>query len=42
VNFAAGATVANSVVSGVGVGGRVCIFTMVDTHVLVDVNGYFP
>ena len=42
VNFAAGATVANSVVSGVGGGGRVCIFTMVDTHVLVDVNGYFP
>ena len=29
VNFAAGATVANSVVSGVGPGGRVCIFTMV-------------
>jgi hypothetical protein len=41
VNFAAGATVANSVVSGVGVGGQVCIFTMVDTHVLVDVNGFF-
>ena len=42
VNFAAGATVANSVVSGVGAGGRVCIFTMVATHVLVDVNGFFP
>jgi hypothetical protein len=42
VNFAAGSTVANTVVSGVGVGGRVCIFTMVDTHAVVDVNGFFP
>jgi hypothetical protein len=42
VNFAAGATVANSVVSGVGTGGRVCLFTMVATHLVVDVDGYFP
>ena len=42
VNFAAGATVANSVVSGVGAGGQVCIFTMVDTHLLVDVDGFYP
>ncbi|MBK5334063.1 MAG: S8 family serine peptidase, partial [Ilumatobacteraceae bacterium] len=42
VNFAPGATVANSVVSGVGTAGRVCLFTMVDTDLVVDVNGYFP
>ena len=42
VNFVAGATVADSVVSGVGAGGRVCLFTMVDTHLVVDVDGYFP
>ncbi len=42
VNFVAGATVANSVVSGVGVGGRVCVFTSAATHLVVDVNGYFP
>jgi hypothetical protein len=41
VNFVAGATVANSVVAGVGVGGRVCVFTLVATHLVVDVNGYF-
>jgi hypothetical protein len=42
VNFVAGATVADSVVSGVGAGGRVCLFTMVDTHLVVDVDGYVP
>ena len=41
VNFGAGATVANSVVSGVGVGGRVCVFVSESTHLVVDVNGYF-
>jgi hypothetical protein len=42
VNFVAGATVANSVVSGIGTGGGVCLFTMVDTQLVVDVDGYFP
>ena len=42
VNFVAGATVANSVVSGVGVGGRVCVFTSAATQLVVDVNGFFP
>jgi hypothetical protein len=42
VNFVAGSTVANSVVSGVGAGGRVCLFTMADTHLVVDVDGYVP
>ena len=42
VNFVAGSTVANSVVSGIGVGGRVCLFTMADTHLVVDVDGYVP
>ncbi len=42
VNFVAGATVANSVVSGVGVGGRVCLFSMVDAQLVVDVDGFFP
>jgi len=41
LNFVAGATVANSVVSGVGVGGRVCVFTSAATQLVVDVNGYF-
>jgi subtilisin family serine protease len=42
VNFAPGTTVANTVVSGVGTAGHVCLYTLVDTDLVVDVNGYFP
>ena len=42
VNFRATATVANAVVSKVGTGGRVCIFSNVATNLVVDVSGYFP
>jgi hypothetical protein len=42
LNFAAGQTVPNAVVSKVGVGGKVCVFSSADAHVLVDVNGSFP
>jgi hypothetical protein len=42
VNFAPGATVANTVVTGVGTAGKVCLFTNVNTDLVVDVNGYFP
>lgn len=41
VNFTTGQTVANAVVSRVGVGGRVCIFTQAATDLIVDVNGWF-
>ncbi len=42
LNFAAGEVVANAVVSKVGVGGKVCVFTSASTHLVADVNGYFP
>ncbi len=42
INFAAGSTVANAVTSKVGVGGAVCIYNDAATHLIVDVNGYFP
>ena len=42
LNFVAGSTVANAVVVKVGVGGQVCLFTQSATHLVVDVNGYFP
>ncbi len=42
LNFVPGLTVANLVVSKLGVGGKVCVFTQVGTHLVVDVNGYFP
>ncbi len=42
INFAAGATVANAVTTKVGAGGAVCIYNDAATHLIVDVNGYFP
>ena len=42
INFVAGATLANMVVSKLGQGGAVCVFTNQGTHLVVDVSGYFP
>jgi hypothetical protein len=41
VNFVAGQTVANSVLSPVSADGAICIASNVATDVVVDVNGYF-
>jgi Domain of unknown function (DUF4331) len=37
-----GVTTANLVAASVGDGGRVCIFTSNTTHLVADINGYFP
>ncbi len=42
LNHVAGQSVPNAVVSKVGTGGRVCLFTMTRAELIVDVNGYFP
>ena len=42
LNYVAGQTVPNAVVAGIGAGGAVCLYTMSATHLVVDVNGYFP
>jgi hypothetical protein len=42
LNVAVGATVANAVIARVGMEGSVCIFNQSPTHLVVDVNGYFP
>ncbi|MDW3215492.1 MAG: CAP domain-containing protein [Ilumatobacteraceae bacterium] len=42
INYARGATIANSVVTKVGAGGKVCIYTHARSHFVVDVTGYFP
>jgi hypothetical protein len=41
VNFVAGQTVANAVVATPDTQGRVCVHTLVPTHVVVDVSGMF-
>jgi hypothetical protein len=40
LNVATGETVANTVVTKVGSGGRVCLYTSGATHLIADVSGY--
>ena len=42
LNYKKGGTIANAVISKVGAGGKVCLYTEKSTHLLVDVNGWFP
>ena len=41
VNFAAGATVANAVITPLSESGTVCFYSLVPTDIIVDVNGWF-
>ena len=41
VNFVAGQTVANSVTVAVGLAGKVCVYTLTTTHIVVDVDAAF-
>ena len=41
LNFVAGAVVANGVIAPVGANGKVCVFTNVSSHLLVDIAGWF-
>ncbi|MGD9998643.1 MAG: PKD domain-containing protein, partial [Ilumatobacteraceae bacterium] len=41
VNFVAGQTVPNAVVSKLSAAGTVCLFTSATTHLVVDISGYF-
>jgi hypothetical protein len=42
LNTTAGGTVPNAVVTKIGTGGKVCIFTSSATDIIADINGYFP
>ncbi|MDJ0771268.1 MAG: CAP domain-containing protein [Ilumatobacter sp.] len=42
LNYGAGATIANGMTARVGDNGEICIFTSASTHLVVDVNGFFP
>ncbi len=42
VNYGPGQTVPNAVITKIGVGGKVCMYTLAPTDLVVDVNGYFP
>ena len=42
INYTPGITIANGIVAKVGSGGKVCIYTHAQAHLIVDVNGFFP
>ncbi len=42
LNYAAGSTIPNAVITKVGLGGAVCIFSQQTVQLVVDVNGAFP
>lgn len=42
VNYTPGAVVPNAVLAQIGAGGKVCIFTLAATDLVVDVNGFVP
>jgi PKD repeat protein len=42
VNYAPGQVVPNAVLAKIGTNGRICIFTLAATDILVDVTGYVP
>jgi hypothetical protein len=41
LNFTAGDTIPNAVITKIGTSGKVCLFTNVPTHLIADVAGYF-
>jgi len=41
LNYVAGLTVPNAVITKIGTGGKICIFTQAATDLVVDVDGYF-
>ena len=42
INYVAGDVVPNAVLTKIGAGGKVCVFSYAATDLIVDTNGYFP
>lgn len=42
LNYKAGEVIPNAVIASVGTSGKVCFYSSAQTHLLVDVSGYFP
>ncbi len=42
INYAPGQTIANAVVAKLGIEGKVCLYTHVTTHLVVDLGGFYP
>ena len=42
LNYAQNDSIANSVTTKIGDGGKICIFTSAETQLITDINGYYP
>ncbi|MGZ4724644.1 MAG: Ig-like domain-containing protein, partial [Ilumatobacteraceae bacterium] len=42
LDYLTGSTVANTVIAKIGTDGKVCLYTPTTTHLIVDLNGYYP
>ncbi len=42
LNYQPGDTIPNAVITQIGAGGKVCLFTYGATQLIADINGYFP
>jgi hypothetical protein len=42
VNYSGGDIAANAVLAKVGDGGKICVFTLAATDLVIDVNGFTP
>jgi hypothetical protein len=42
LNFAAGATIANTAITKLGLNGKVCVYTSAATHLIADITGQYP
>jgi len=42
LNYTNGTTIPNAVITRIGAGGNVCIYNSAPSHLIIDVNGYFP
>ena len=42
LNFTAGQTIPNAVITKIGAGGKICLNSSAATNLIVDINGYYP
>ena len=42
INYVGGDVAANAVLAKIGDGGKICVFTLAETDLIIDVNGYTP
>ena len=42
LNYTTNQTIPNLVIAKIGDNGKICIFTLADTHIIADLNGYYP